>query len=85
MFPTSDVMKSLFFSNSEPKSAILMQEYVAAEIIYDQEMELIDTDYLESSNIDIIEMYFSLPQMLKSDKLSAINDFLMILCYQFHL
>lgn len=83
--PTSDAMRSLSFSNSGPGPATPMQEYAAAEMILDQEMGLIDTDYPESGDMGVTEMYFSLPQMPKPGKLSAIKDLLATLCYRFHL
>lgn len=62
-----------------------MQEFAAAEMILDEEMGLIDTDYPESCDMDVTESYFSLFRMPKLCRLSAIKDLLAALCYQFHL
>lgn len=82
---TSDIMKSFSFSNFRPGPTTLMQEYVATEMIFDQKIRLIGTDYLKSNNIVVMEIYFSLSQMPKPGKLRTIKDLLTILYYWFHI
>lgn len=82
---TSDIRKSHFFSNFEPRPAILIQEYTATKIILDQEIRPINTNYLKLGNMSVTKIYFSLPKMPKPGKLSVIKDLLMIWYYWFHL
>lgn len=60
-----------------------MQDFGAAEMILDEEAGLIDTDYPESCDMDVTELYFSLFRMPKLCKLSAIKDLLATFCYRF--
>ena len=62
-----------------------MQSYAAAEMILDEEMGFIDTDYLGQADTGVTEMYISLNRMPKHRKISAIKDLLAVLCYRFHL
>lgn len=62
-----------------------MQAYAAAEMILDEEMGLIDTDYSELGDVGVTELYFSFPRMPKYRKLSAIKNLLAVLFYRFHL
>ena len=82
---SSDALRSLSFSNPQPGQATPMQSYAAAEMILDEEMALIDTDFSELADVGVTELYFSLHRMPKCRKMSAIKDLLAILCYRFHL
>lgn len=82
---SNDALRKLAISNSQPRPASPMQSYNAAEIILNEEMGLVDTDYLDSVDAGVTEMYFSLNRMPKSRRTSAIKDLLAVLCYRFHL
>ena len=83
--PSSDALRSLAFSNSQLEPGTSMQSYAAAEMILDEEMGFIDTEYLGQADTGVTEMYFSLNRMPKHRRISAIKDLLAVLCYRFHL
>ena len=83
--PSSDALRILSFSNSQPGPVTSMQSYAAAEMILDEEMGFTDTEYSDGADVGVTELYFSLNRMPKSRKISAIKDLLAVLCYRFHL
>lgn len=82
---SSDALRSLSFSNSQPWPVTPMESYAAAEMILDEEMGFIDTDYSDLADVGVTEMYFSLNRMSKSRRIKAIKNLLAVLCYRFHL